>query len=248
MQIIGDYHTHTVYSHGKGTVAQSVAAADALGLKAIAITEHGPGHAIFGVSKERLMVLKSEIVALRDRYPHMAIKFGLEANIMNPDGDLDVDEELLMELDFLMAGYHFGSTPKRWVRDSLWHLSNFLVKYMPVLRSYCLSTNTRATIRAIERYPIFAITHPGAKGPIDIGAVSVAAFKRGTLLEINAHHGHLTVEGIKLAKIKGARFIINSDAHHPDHVGCVAEGVKRALAAGLSEEDVFNASLIEEAK
>ncbi len=243
MRIVGDYHTHTVYSHGKGTVAENVAAAAALGLKTIAISEHGPGHAIFGVSKEKLMALKAEIEALKAEYPNMTIKFGLEANIVNPDGDLDVDDELLSSLDFLMAGYHFGSTPKRWVRDSLWHLSNVCAKYLPPLKQYCIRENTRAAIAAMNRYPIFALTHPGAKGLIDIAEVAVVAFARGTLLEINSHHGHLTVEAIKIAKKKGARFIINSDAHHPMHVGMIAEGVKRALEAGLSEEDVFNASL-----
>lgn len=244
MKILGDYHTHTLYSHGKGSVAESVAAASALGLKTIAISEHGPGHALFGVSRDKLKALKAEIEALKPSYPHLQIRFGLEANIMNKDGDLDVDDALLGELDFLMAGYHFGSTPKRLFRDLGWHLANLLVKYLPFLKPYCIKSNTQAAIRAMERYPLFALTHPGAKGPIDVGAVARVAFLRGTLLEINAHHGRLSVEDIKIAKRQGTRFIINSDAHCPEHIGRVAPGVERAIAAGLTPEDVFNASLL----
>lgn len=243
MRITGDYHTHTLYSHGKGTVAQSVAAAAQLGLKTIAISEHGPGHVLFGVSKEKLKALKAEIVALRADYPDLHIKFGLEANIMSPEGDLDVDDELVGMLDFLMAGYHFGSTPKRFFRDSTWHLANVLVRYLPFLKGYCIEKNTQAAVKAIERFPLFALTHPGAKGPIDVAKVAQAAFRRGTLLEINAHHGHLTEAAIRIAKRNHVRFIINSDAHQPDHIGRVAPGVERAIKAGLTAEDVFNAEL-----
>ena len=149
MKIIGDYHTHTVYSHGKGTVAQSVERASQMGLKTIAISEHGPGHAFFGVSRENLNKIKEEIDALKPLYPHMQIKYGLEANIMSPDGVIDVDQALVDSLDFVMAGYHFGSTPKRWVGDSLWHLANLLVPYLPFLKGYCIRNNTRALVKAI---------------------------------------------------------------------------------------------------
>lgn len=245
MKIVGDYHTHTLYSHGEGTIEQSVISAIEKGLKTLAISEHGPGHVVFGVNREKLKALKAEIIALRAKYPQIHIKFGLEANILNVAGDLDVDDDLIAELDFLMAGYHFGSVPRarHIIGDLFFHLSNLTVKWLPFLKKGCIRRNTRAVVNAIERYPLFAVTHPGAKGPIDIHQVARAAFLKGTLLEINSHHGHLTVENIILAKTHQVKFIINSDAHHPDHIGRCEAGVNRALAAGLTAEDVFNADI-----
>ncbi len=248
MKITGDYHTHTLYSHGKGTIEDSVKSAIEKGLKTLAISEHGPGHILFGVNRTKLKALKAEIISLRVKYPELHLKFGLEANILNVDGDLDVDDALISELDFLMAGYHFGSMPRanHILRDLYFHLSNLLVKWLPMLKKGCVKRNTQATVNAINRYPLFAITHPGAKGPLDIHQVAKAAFLKGTLLEINSHHGHLTVDHITLAKSHQVKFIINSDAHQPDHIGCCEEGVKRALAAGLTAEDVFNADIVDD--
>ncbi|MCK8061036.1 MULTISPECIES: PHP domain-containing protein [unclassified Fusibacter] len=240
MKINGDYHTHTLFSHGVGRIEENVLAAIEKGFEVIAIAEHSYGHLTFGVKRDKLYQIKEEIDELNQKYPQIQIKFGLEANILNVEGDIDVDEELLRSLDFVMAGYHFGSVPKKVFRDTWHHVSNLLSKWIPGLRKACTKRNTVAMVNAMKRYPLFAVTHPGAKGPIDIDRVAQTAFEEGILLEINAHHGHLSVEEIRRAKAKHARFIINSDAHDPRHVGRVDKGIARAVEAGLTEDDVFN--------
>ncbi|HHY91255.1 MAG TPA: PHP domain-containing protein, partial [Clostridiales bacterium] len=61
MKIFADYHTHTRYSHGKGTIQQNVEAAQRKGLKEIAITDHGSGHFLYGVKRKDIFKMKKEI-------------------------------------------------------------------------------------------------------------------------------------------------------------------------------------------
>ncbi len=62
------------------------------------------------------------------KYDDIEVLLGLEANVLDVDGHLDVDEEILKLNDILLAGYHFGSRPVRLVRDMIHHANNYLVK------------------------------------------------------------------------------------------------------------------------
>ena len=66
--IFADYHTHTVYSHGTGTVEENVLAAIEHGLSALAIADHGPGQIAHGVSLKKLQAQIEEIAVLREKY------------------------------------------------------------------------------------------------------------------------------------------------------------------------------------
>lgn len=243
MQIIGDYHTHTTYSHGKDNIEDNIKAAIDKGLRVIAITDHGYGHLGFGVKRHRFQEMREEIDALKIKYPQIDILLGVESNLLSIDGDLDLDDEIMPYFDILICGYHFGSSLKHWVKDAPLHLCNMLKGLHPYFYRQAEKFNTRALIGAMEKYPLFFISHPGAKGPIDVRAVARVAFKNNILLEINNSHGHLTVRDILLAKSENARFIINSDAHQSDKVGSFEESVKRAEAAGVTSAEVFNAMI-----
>ena len=73
MKVFADYHTHTIYSHGKGTIRDNVEAAIKRGLKEIAISDHGPGHIGFGVKKKNLYKIKREIEGLSKEYKDIKI-------------------------------------------------------------------------------------------------------------------------------------------------------------------------------
>ena len=60
-----DYHTHTIFSHGKGTIADNVEAARSKGLKGIAITDHGPGHLTYGIKREAVPEMRRQIEELK---------------------------------------------------------------------------------------------------------------------------------------------------------------------------------------
>lgn len=238
LKLIADYHTHTRFSHGKGDIEDNVRAAVRLGLKTIAITDHGYGHVGFGIRKTDLPLMKETISIMRKRYPDIEILLGMEANILDPDGTLDVDKEDLQHLDILLAGYHFGSVP-RGLAGLKFHGANFMVRG-GFHKELSLELNTLAFCNAMLRYPVTILTHPGAKGPVDIARVAAVAAQRGTWLEINSHHGYLTVEQIAEAAASGAKFVVSSDAHRPEDVGHCDDGLRRALEAGLKPEQLVN--------
>ncbi len=241
MKITGDYHTHTIYSHGKGTIRDNVESAIKKGLKEIAICDHGPKHVGFGVKRKNFIKMRNEIDALNKEYKDINILMGVEANIIGYDGEIDVDDEIINMLDILLVGFHFGSMPKSFGDAYKMFVLNYLGKYFKKAGEKARILNTQAVINAINRYDIDLITHPGAKVDIDTRELAKAASKRGTALEINSSHGFLTVEFIKIAAEENVKFMINSDAHTPANVGNVEKGIKRALEANLSADKIINA-------
>ena len=93
MLLYGDYHTHTKYSHGKGTVEDNVKAAHEKGLKEIAITDHGLRHIAFGLKKRKIIKLKKDIQEVKNLY-NVNVLLGIEANIIGVDGQIDMTDDL----------------------------------------------------------------------------------------------------------------------------------------------------------
>lgn len=241
MRIFADYHTHTRFSHGKGTIEENVQAARKKGLREIAITDHGPGHFLYGVGKNALVKMREEVNRINDRCGDIDVLLGLEANVISIDGSIDVDESIISMLDILLVGYHFGALPGS-ARDGYHiHLKNFAGRWLKGLARSARELNTRALIKAIERYPVRIITHPGAKADIDTAAIADAAAHNGTALEINASHRFMTVDYVRIAKRHGAKFVLSSDAHSPEKVGEVSGALDIAIKAGISAGDIINA-------
>lgn len=240
MRVIADYHTHTKYSHGKGSIRDNIVEAINKGLKKIVIADHGPGHWLYGVSKRDLYKMRDEIERLKTEFKEIEILLGIEANIISVDGELDVDDEVISLLDVLLAGFHNGAFFKG-VRD--WrelYFKNKLSRIVPTLQRDARITNTIAMVKAIKNYNIDIITHPGAKVDIDTREIAKAAAERGTLLEINSSHGFLNVDYVKIAMKENVNFVINSDAHKPKDVGKVDDGIAIALRAGLPFDRIIN--------
>lgn len=240
MKIFGDYHTHTVYSHGKSTIKENVEAAIKKGLKEIAITDHGPGHMLYGVKKENFKKMRAEIDKLNEEYKDITILLGVEANILSLEGEIDIDDEILNLIDMLSVGYHFGARTTTF-KDAynMYFLNNYPWK-SEKLYAKLVELNTRAMINAINNYNIDLITHPGAKLHVDVIELARAAGKRNTALEINAHHGHLSISELRLAMFENVKFMINSDAHRKEDVGNVREAINRAVEVGLDRKKILN--------
>ena len=103
-KMIFDYHTHTTFSHGKGSIEDNVKAAVAAGLSGIAITDHGPGHLTYGVKRSDFPVMRAEVDRLRNIYPQIDIYLGVEANVVAREPYLDVNTEELQYFDFIIGG------------------------------------------------------------------------------------------------------------------------------------------------
>jgi len=238
-----DLHTHTVYSHGKGDIEDNWLAAKEAGLKTLGISDHGPGHIGFGLKVEKIPEMKEKAAALTARAQKEGgpeVLIGVEANIINPDGELDMTREELSRLDFVIAGYHFGTIGKAPVRAGLMHAAGFLHNHTGWSPARQREYNTMLVVRAVEENDIKIISHPGAKADFDIPAIAKACEKSGTWMEINNRHGCLTVEGIRQAAKYDVTFIIGSDAHIPGDVGHCDEALRRAVEAGLDLKRIVN--------
>lgn len=236
MQILADYHTHTVYSHGKGTIEDNVKEAISKGIKTIGISDHGYKHISFGVKINDIYKMREEIDNLNMKYDNINILLGMECNILDDNGNIDINDKIIDPLDYVMAGYHFGSTPNS-LRSMLNHFNNYIIK-----GEKSKEYNTKALINAMKKNDIFIITHPGDKGDIYIEEVAKIAKETDTKLEINSSHGFLNADQLKQIKNIGNKFIIGSDAHIPENVG------NFELAMKIAKEANLDLSLIENIK
>ena len=231
-----DYHTHTTFSHGKGTIEDNVRAALEKGLSGIAISDHGPGHVLYGVTRKKFINMRKEIEKVRDIYKDIDIFLSIEANILNIGNCLDLDEHEIKEYDFVIAGYHLGIKHGYSGENLLYNLSNIALSGKKNL----LRKNTDMVVKAIYENPIKILAHPGDKTLFDITEIAKACADRGTLLEISAHHKKLTVEDIKKVSKTDVQFIVSSDAHMPGKVGECEPAIRRAIAAGLDMSRIVN--------
>lgn len=236
-----DFHTHTVFSHGKGTIEDNVKVAIEKGLEAIAISDHGPGHLTYGIKRSAVPVMRKEIDALKLKYPQIGIYLSVEANIVSKSNYLDIRPEEFEQYDFVHAGYHYGIPGGYMIQN--WIYSHGLKN--SYFDKKLMIKNTDMTVRAIYNNKIKLLTHPGDKGPFDLKAITQACSDRGTLMEINYWHSHLNLEEIQLAAKEDVQFVISSDAHHPSKVGSFEKSLELALKAGLPVSRIVNIEELE---
>ena len=236
MQILADYHTHTIYSHGKGSIEENVVEAISKGIKTIGISDHGYKHLAYGIKLNDIYKMREEIDKLNNKYSDINILLGMECNILDSYGNIDVNDKIIESCDYVMAGYHFASTPTSF-KSMLNHYNNYMIK-----NEKAKDYNTNAIINAMKNNNIFIITHPGDKGDVHIEEIAKVAKDTDTRLEINSSHGFLNTN--QLAKIKniGNKFIVGSDAHIPQNVG------NFDLAMKIIKESNLDLSLVENIK
>ncbi|MBR3790187.1 MAG: hypothetical protein IKK20_00070, partial [Clostridia bacterium] len=98
----------------------------------------------------------------------------------------------------------------------------------------------QAIIRAMEKYPIDAITHPKHGMAIDVLAVAKKAVETNTMIELNASKMLFSREEISQMINLGVMFLISSDAHHPEKIGCVENMLKVVKEYNIPESQVAN--------
>ena len=239
-RLVSDIHTHTIYSHGKGRIESNVDAGAAKGLDTVGIADHGPGHFLFGVDLMKVPQMRSDIERARQAHPGLEVLLGVEANIIDADGSLDVKKEDQKLFDYILAGYHYGVFGKSPVRAVRILLGGYVHGILGCSTSSAVNRNTDTVIAALHENDIRILTHPGDKAAFDIPAIAQACAETGTLMEINAHHRCLTVDGIRQAMKYDVRFWLSSDAHLPVNVGNIDAALRRAVSAGLDLSRIAN--------
>lgn len=243
-KLFADYHTHTRYSHGSGSVAANAAAADRLGLDEVAITDHGPASLGCGIRRSTILErVKADAARYNAMYPRPVVLAGVEANVIGLDGTLDVEPAQLASLDLVVAGLH----PHVWAR-TLSDLSDLVLlnvwarwskRGSAVQRAQ--RANTSALIHAVRRYDINIISHPGHQMPVDLQALAGACAAEGTALEVNANHPGIARDIVAAAAATGALVAISSDAHSPAAVGQFQPVLELVREAGLPASQIINA-------
>ena len=237
MKILADYHTHTIYSHGKGTIEDNVKVAISKGIETLGISDHSYGHLTYGVKRDDIFKMREEIDILNEKYKNkIKILLGVESNILDDKGNIDYDDKIGDVLDYVMAGYHFGSKPTN-VKALINHANNYVFKTEKA-KEY----NTLGIINAMKNNNIFVITHPGDKVDIYIEEVAKVAKETNTKLEINSSHRFLNANQLRQIEHIGNTFIVGSDAHVPQNVG------NFNLALNTIKEAKIDLSLIENIK
>lgn len=230
MRLTADYHTHTVFSHGKGEIADNVKAAMLAGLKEIGITDHGFAHPAFGLTKSKIPKMRDLIVKAEKEYG-VKTYLGIESNLIGIDGTTDLKEKDYDKFDLFLAGFHKFVLFKPSALFKLFTpnmFTTYLKKDKP--SKSLVKTNTKAFINLIKTRPIDAITHLNYYCFADAVEVAKAAADYGTYIELNSKKTHLTDEELYKVANTGVRFIIDSDAHSPTRVGeisLVEETLKR---------------------
>jgi DNA polymerase (family 10) len=224
--IRGDLHMHTTETDGRATLQEMAEAARELGYQYIAITDHSKALAMAnGLDEDRAVAFAQQVRELNRDGLGIHIFSGLECDIRR-DGEMDLSEDALAELDVVVASVHS-------------HLN---------LEA---SEMTDRLLRALESPSVRILGHPTGRlllyrdpYPFDFDRVASEAARRKVYLEINGSPERLDLSSaqVRAAKALGAKFAISTDAHHTRTLGAnMPYGVTVARRGWLEPADVLNA-------
>lgn len=215
MKLVGDYHTHTTYTHGKSTVEQNVVSAINKGLGQIAITEHAYMHNTNGITRAGYKRMKAEIEALRKKYPQIEILCGLECNLTGYDGVIDISNNEINDYDIIVLGYHYTYKP--------YSIKNFFNFFLPSILKINskkrIERNTQAYITAMEKNDIDILAHLNYGIKVDPVKIARVAKEKEIYIELNGKRIYFSDDEMRAMVETGVKFIIDSDAHHEKNVG-----------------------------
>jgi DNA polymerase (family 10) len=228
--IKGEVHCHSNWSDGAYSIEEMARAALARGYQYLAITDHSRSLGVAnGLSVERLRQQRQEIEAAQARVPGIRLWHGTEMEVKT-DGSLDYPDEVLAELDFVVASVHTGLRQDR-------------------------ETLTRRALAAIRNPHVKLLAHPSGRlltkrpgGDFDMEAIFQAAAETGTMLEINATPDRLDLKDVHVRRAVelGVKLIINCDAHSITGFDNLQFGVATACRGWATSKDIVNTRSLEE--
>jgi DNA polymerase (family 10) len=220
----GCFHCHTSASDGRNSLEEMAAAAQELGLQYLGIADHSRSSVqAGGLDEARLRVQMAKIRQLNQSFEAFRLFAGVECDILR-DGSLDFPDELLGQLDYVVASVHSAHQIPE-------------------------AEMTKRVIRAISNPYVTMLAHPTGRlllrrepYALDIPAVIQAASETGTWIELNAAPKRLDLDWRwwPLAKEKGVKCVINPDAHGVEKLQELWFGVGIARKGWLTKNDVVN--------
>jgi DNA polymerase (family 10) len=223
--IISELHSHSTWSDGKLTIREMAEAAQKYGYKLLAVTDHTNSLGIVqGMSPEDVREQRKEIEALaKELGDNIHIIQGAEVEIKS-DGSLDYSDDVLAELDVVIASLHSGlRQPREKITDRL----------INVMR------NPNVDIIGHPTGRLFPDREPS---DLDMDTVLATAAETGVAMEINAHPARLDLDDVhaRRAVELGIKLSINTDAHSDTDMDLMHFGVSSARRAWVEPDDVIN--------
>jgi DNA polymerase (family 10) len=226
--IRGDLHMHTTETDGRASLEEMAEAARRRGYAYIAITDHSKALAMAnGLDEKRTVEFARRVRRINAEGaaggPGLRIFSGIECDILK-SGAMDLAEDALAELDLVIASVHS-------------HMNMEAAEM------------TDRLLRALECPHVRILGHPTGRlllqrdpFPFDFERVTAEAVRCGVWLEINASPERLDLNDvhIRAAKAKGAKFVVSTDAHHPQHLAGIRYGVLTARRGWLGPADIMN--------
>ena len=240
MAFWGDYHTHTKYSHGKGTVYENVKKAVEVGLKEIAITDHGFRHMTYNVTRTSFPSMIEDIKKAREDFPQIQVYLGMETNLISRKGTVDLLPTDMPLLDLVVCGYHKFAKPDSLADYWKYFIPNIMYNITKMSSVRLKNRNTDAFLRAIERYDIDILSHPNNGIRTDVVEVAKACKYYGTYVELNGKGNYMTDKEIEKMVEMEVDFICDSDAHSPARIGEVSKPQAIVDRLGIPEERLAN--------
>ncbi len=226
----GDLQMHTTWSDGKASVEGMLEACAELGYEYFAITDHSQALAMTGgLDEAKLREQWEEMDEVAGRHEEIRLLRSLEVDVLE-DGSLDLSDDLLEALDLVVVSIHskFGLDPDR---------------------------QTERILAALEHPEVDVLAHPtgrliNRRDPydFDLDAVLESAAGKGVALELNAHPDRLDLKDTHLMRAVelGAKIVISTDAHRPEHLELMRYGVEQARRAWLTADEVLNTRPLED--
>ena len=230
----GDLHVHCNWDGGANSIEELAEAAQAMGYEYIGISDHTKFLKIErGLDEDKLIARNKEIdqfnQKLADEGKHFRVLKGCESNIMT-DGSIDIADEVLAELDYVIAGIHSNFRMPRTEMTQRIHqaMSNPHVDI--------ISHPTGRILKRREEYEVV------------FDDLVNAARETGTILEINSYPDRLDLGDVNIlaARQLGVRMVINSDAHRVSQLHLVSFGISQARRGWAEKKDIINARPVEE--
>jgi DNA polymerase (family 10) len=223
--IKGDLHMHSTWSDGAHTIEEMVVACRGRGYQYMAITDHSQYLKVAnGLTRERLVKQREEIKKLNEKYDDILILSGVEMDIL-PDGTLDFEDDLLAEMDFVIASIHSAFSQSR---------EKIMARLKTALNNAHVDLIAHPTGRKIGRRPGY---------DVDIDLLIELAKETNTALELNANPNRLDLaaEHLRKAQEAGVKILINTDAHKMDTLKHMEIGVSAAKKGWIKKSTVLNA-------
>lgn len=224
----GELHGHSTWSDGAASIAAMAEVARARGYSYWTVTDHSVGLGVVqGVDAAQLRAQAEEIAALNQRYVDEGADFrllhGVEVEVL-ADGVLGLPDEVLAELDVVVASIHSGLRQDR---------ETITARCLKVIENPHVDILGHATGRLIGRRP---------PSEIDMERILQACAATGTVVEINAHPSRLDVSDVyaRRAVELGCKIAVNSDAHETTGMDVMPYGIGTARRAWLTAADVVN--------